>query len=114
MKLAQGRGVLLPAGILFERMGAAVHARLADAARDLPRGHSPQQDGQPTQRHQPARTGPIERVDLLAAGIQVFTLQPLQRLVRILGTVDRYAALISPRKTRSGRVDDGAGGRQQR
>lgn len=30
-------------------------------------------------------------------------LQPLQRLVRILGTVDRYAALISPRKTRSGR-----------
>src|SRR5690606_31073221 len=25
------------------------------------------------------------------------------RLVRILGTVDRYAALISPRKTRSGR-----------
>ena len=31
-------------------------------------------------------------------------LQPLQRLVRILGTVDRYAALISPRKTRSGRT----------
>lgn len=30
-------------------------------------------------------------------------LQPLARLVRILGTVDRYAALISPRKTRSGR-----------
>lgn len=30
-------------------------------------------------------------------------LQPVQRLVRILGTVDRYAALISPRKTRSGR-----------
>ena len=30
-------------------------------------------------------------------------LQPLERLVRILGTVDRYAALISPRKTRSGR-----------
>ena len=27
----------------------------------------------------------------------------MQRLVRILGTVDRYAALISPRKTRSGR-----------
>ena len=30
-------------------------------------------------------------------------LQPVQRLVRILGTVDRYAALISPRKTRGGR-----------
>lgn len=31
------------------------------------------------------------------------TLAPQQRLVRILGTVDRYAALISPRKTRAGR-----------
>jgi hypothetical protein len=30
-------------------------------------------------------------------------LPPLQRLVRILGTVDRYAALISPRKSREGR-----------
>ena len=30
-------------------------------------------------------------------------LQPVQRLVRILGTVDRYAALISPRKSREGR-----------
>ena len=30
-------------------------------------------------------------------------LQPVQRLVHILGTVDRYAALISPRKTRGGR-----------
>ena len=27
----------------------------------------------------------------------------MQRLVRILGTVDRYAALISPRKSREGR-----------
>jgi HD-GYP domain-containing protein (c-di-GMP phosphodiesterase class II) len=30
-------------------------------------------------------------------------LPPVQRLVRILGTVDRYAALISPRKSREGR-----------
>ncbi|WP_280190150.1 HD-GYP domain-containing protein [Delftia sp. PS-11] len=30
-------------------------------------------------------------------------LSPVHRLVRILGTVDRYAALISPRKSREGR-----------
>ncbi|CAM4171150.1 phosphodiesterase [Comamonas aquatilis] len=30
-------------------------------------------------------------------------LSPAQRLVRILGAVDRYAAMISPRKTRAGR-----------
>lgn len=37
------------------------------------------------------------------AGQCLETMAPADRLVRILGTVDRYAALISPRKSRAGR-----------
>ncbi|GAB1386399.1 hypothetical protein MASR1M59_15470 [Melaminivora sp.] len=34
---------------------------------------------------------------------QLAQLQPAERLTRILATIDRYAAMISPRKSRSGR-----------
>jgi hypothetical protein len=34
----------------------------------------------------------------------LFSLEPAQRLARILHVVDRYAAMISPRKTRAGRT----------
>ncbi|SDM37026.1 hypothetical protein SAMN05428957_10552 [Oryzisolibacter propanilivorax] len=40
----------------------------------------------------------VPRVDTPLAA-----LAPAQRLARILGTIDRYAAMISPRKTRQGR-----------
>ena len=45
----------------------------------------------------------VQHHHLLIPPAKLAQLQPVQRLVHILGTVDRYAALISPRKTRSGR-----------
>ncbi len=45
----------------------------------------------------------VERHHETVQHLPLAQLPPLQRLVRILGTVDRYAALISPRKTREAR-----------
>lgn len=46
----------------------------------------------------------VEHHHVTQSSSPLVTLSPAQRVVRILGTVDRYAAMISPRKTRAGRT----------